>query len=262
MSNLREAQEKFGEMLLGDNADPARPLLVPYDELEGFGAEARLAVYRNNVISSLTEALAASFPALHRLVGEGFFAYLSVEFIKAHPPKQARLSVYGAELPDFLEKFPGASDHPYLPDVARLEYFWLQAYHAPGPVPLKLQELQKLSPDDFETLRLDLHLSRYFMVSEYPVAAIWEANRADEDNKEEQNISLDQGGDHILIIRPRLEVEVRTLTPAAYALLKALDEGRTLVAAYEAAAEVDRAFDLQSTLQQLFAGETFTAYHL
>ncbi len=262
MPDLRECQGCFGEMLLGENTDPARPLLIPYDELEGYGAEARLAVYRNNVVSSLTEALAANFPAIHTLVGAGFFGFLSSEFIKAHPPREARLSVYGAEFADFLAGFPAASAHPYLPDVARLEYHWLQAYHAPDAPPLNLQDLQNLPPDAFENLRLTLHPSRYFLASDFPIAAIWEANRAEEQDKEEKHISLDQGGNHILIIRPRLEVEVRTLTPAAFALLEALESGKTLIDSYETAAEQDPVFDLQTSLQQLFAGETFTAFHL
>ena len=261
MSTLREYQDRFNEMLLGENVEAVRPLIVPYDELEGYGAEPRLAVYRNNVISSLTEALAANFPAVQRLVGEGFFAYLSSEFIKAHPPHVAHLSVYGKEFAEFINNFSAAAELIYLPDVARLEYHWLQAYHAPDTPPLDFKELQNLPPDAFDNLRLDLHPSRFFLVSDFPVAEIWARNRAPENAEEGKTISLDQGGDHILIIRPHLDVEVRTMTPAAFALLEALDLGKGLVEAYEAAAEIHLEFDLQTSLQQLFAGETFSAFH-
>ena len=63
-------------------------------------------------------------------------------------------------------------------------------------------------------------------------------------------------------IRPKAEVEVRTLSEAGYRFGQALSKGLALGAAWEAACSVDPDFDLQGHLAGLFAGGTFTGYRL
>lgn len=55
----------------------------------------RFAIYRNNSFISLTEALKATFPVTMKLADARFFAFAAHHFIKAHPPREARLSAYG-----------------------------------------------------------------------------------------------------------------------------------------------------------------------
>src|SRR4030067_705372 len=90
-----------------------------------FGGARLFQVYRNNVFLSLTGALAAVYPVVRRLVGEGFFDYLADSFIRAHRPGSGNLHDFGVELAEFLAGFPACAPHPYLADVARPEW----AYH-------------------------------------------------------------------------------------------------------------------------------------
>ena len=62
-------QLAFGAALL----DPDLPLPAGVTGPNGKKAQRRFAVYRNNVTVGLVDALAAIFPAIQRLVGEGFF---------------------------------------------------------------------------------------------------------------------------------------------------------------------------------------------
>src|SRR6266403_1205342 len=100
--------------IMGDGLDPA----------------ARLNIHRNHYISSLGEALKATYPVACRLVDERFFAYAASEYIKISPPRRVCLFEYGEGFPDFLAAFPACASLVYLADVARLEWLINAALHA------------------------------------------------------------------------------------------------------------------------------------
>lgn len=89
-----------------------------------------LAVQRNNVMISLVDALAHTFPVTLQLVGEEFFRAMAQVFVLAHPPRTRVLAHHGQALPSFIAQFPPAAGLPYLADVAQLEWQRLQALHA------------------------------------------------------------------------------------------------------------------------------------
>jgi hypothetical protein len=72
----------------------------------------RFAVYRNNVVVSLTEALRAGFPVVETLVGPRFFAAMAVAFLRQHPPKGRLVMLYGDALPQFIADFPPSPPIP------------------------------------------------------------------------------------------------------------------------------------------------------
>src|SRR5258708_29345053 len=91
MLALGEVQAAFRRALL-DGDDGALAALVAAD---GIAATERLAVYRNNVQISLTDALRDTFPAVCRLVDERFFAYAAHAFLTGPPPPRPVLAAYG-----------------------------------------------------------------------------------------------------------------------------------------------------------------------
>lgn len=107
--------------------------LPPPDGLSrpgGKPATRRFAVYRNNVAVSLVDALAAIYPTLQNLVGEEFFRAMAHAYVLHNLPTSPLLFTYGANFPAFIETFAPASALPFLPDVARVERAWLDAFHA------------------------------------------------------------------------------------------------------------------------------------
>src|SRR5919204_6104225 len=82
MPSLVEVQRQFADALLGVRADDAVAAVAG----DGVAPEARVAVYRHHVVSSLTAALRSTYPVVSRLVGDGFFAYAAREFITTHQP--------------------------------------------------------------------------------------------------------------------------------------------------------------------------------
>jgi hypothetical protein len=102
---------------------------------EGRPAGRRFNVYRNNVAASLTDALATGFPVIAKLLGEEFFRAMAGVFLRAHPPGDPRLQLWGGKFPGFLARFEPVAHLPYLPDMARLELGLRQSYHAADAAP-------------------------------------------------------------------------------------------------------------------------------
>ena len=115
MLTVRGLQQGFRRALL-DGDDAAITSLIDGDSAQARG---RIAIHRNNVLASLTRALADTFPVTCRLVDDRFFAYAADEFIRARPPTRACLADYGAEFPGFLGDFGACRTLAWLPDVAR-----------------------------------------------------------------------------------------------------------------------------------------------
>src|SRR5262245_41990171 len=140
---LPDLQRAMTERVLDRSPDPLDSMLLDHIDGGGLAPEQRLQVYRNNCLISLTDALKATYPVLHRLVGDGFFRTAAIAFIKAHPPREPRLSTYGAAFAAFLAQYPPASGLVYLPDVAKLEWALNSALHAPDVPALSPAELEQ-----------------------------------------------------------------------------------------------------------------------
>ena len=240
----RDLQSDFIRAVL----DPARAAPADVTSHTARRPVKRFDVYRNNVYFGLIEALAAQFPAIARLLGKEMFLNTAKAYIARHPPHSPLLFRYGEDFCGFLEAAAPLRDYPYLGDVARLEWLWMQAYHAPDAEPLGAEGLAQIPQDKLESVRLALHPSLRLLNSKYPVVSIRHTNLADE---EVAPVELSGAGDGALIIRTHLEVEVRRLHPGALGMFRRLQEGATLGEANAAVADQSKNFNLQLALTEL-----------
>lgn len=194
----------------------------------------RFAVYRNNVVVGLIDALAERFPVCLRLVGADFFRAMANVFVRASPPRSPILAEYGEDFTAFISDFEPARDLPYLADVARLEWAIGRAYHAVDASPLSLESLREFPADALGEAIFTLHPSAQLVCSRFPVLSIWTTNMFDEPVKE---VSLERGED-VLVLRPHLEVAAHLLPTGGHAFVAALMRGETLSAA-SAADQID-----------------------
>jgi Putative DNA-binding domain len=200
----------------------------------------RFAVYRNNVVMSLINALKVRFPATVRIVGEEFFAAMAQVFVTVQPPRSPILMFYGDDFPDFIAGFPPAADLPYLADVARIEAARTRAYHAADRAPIDAQVLQAVPLQALGALVLMLHPSVEIVRSPHPAVTLWAMNSGDAELAPIE----DWRGEDALIARPALDVEVRSLPAGAAAFVAALAAGVPLAAAAETALADNPQFDL------------------
>ncbi|MQX37715.1 DNA-binding domain-containing protein [Roseospira navarrensis] len=239
MADLATLQAAMARAVLGAD-DPALDAVI---DGKGLSPAQRVAIHRNNTLIGLTEALAATFPVVHTLVGEAFFAQAARAFIRAAPPTGPVLSAHGDGFPDFLAGFEPARALPYLPDVARLEWARSAALHAPDGVPVPHDTLAAVPPTLFPMARCAVHPSFRFVVSAWPVDRIWAMHQPDWPDGE--TVSLDEGGATILLCRAEHAVRMARADRGTLSLLFALDMGQTLGTAAEAAAAASRAPDEQ-----------------
>jgi hypothetical protein len=232
--------------------DPALPEPPGLQDPQGHPAGRRFAVYRNNVAVALTDALAASFPAIQALVGEAFFRAMAGIFLRRHPPRTPVLADWGDAMPGFLETFQPLADYPYLPDVARLELAIRQSYHAADGLPVAPEAFAKIPPDQLGDLRLTLAPSLRVVPSRWPLFDLWRAasTPGSEPGPDPQDI---------LITRPLYDPVAEMLPPGGAAFLAMISAGHPLAAALEAAGDN---FDLAATLSLLLAGGAITALTL
>lgn len=252
MLSLRELQAVVGAGILGDAPEKLRGVVRE----DGLAFDRRLQVYRNNNFISLTEVLKATFPVVCRLVDEQFFGYAADAFIRACPPRAACLSEYGDAFADFLAAFAPAQRLAYLPDVARLEWAINEAYFADDAPALDPARIAALPQERYGTLSFLLHPSCRLVGSAHPVDRIWQAHQPDGDL--DTPIDLAAGGCRLLVQRRGLDVQMTALDAAGHAFLAALEDGRSLQAAYETAAAIDGAFDLVAALAAHLARGTFS----
>ncbi|HWV52473.1 DNA-binding domain-containing protein [Pseudorhodoplanes sp.] len=249
---LGALQHDFSRALL----DPAQAVPAKLTSCTARHPLKRFAVYRNNVVVSLVNASRAKFPATERVVGEDFFAAMARVFVTAHPPHSKILHEYGDDFGDFVAAFAPAAEVPYLPDVARLETARTRAYHAADAVPLTATAFAEVDPCAAGALRIALHPSLRIVRSRYPVVTIWAMNAGE---AEPAPIDLDASED-ALILRPDLEVTVRTLPPGGASFLATLAIGAPLAEAAETAGAEDQHFDLIANLAGLIAAGGITAF--
>ena len=256
MPRLRELQTSFANCLFDANAESVLGII----DGEGFSPSQRMQIYRNNLFISLTDALQAVYPSVHRLVGEGFFKYLADSYIRAHPSQSGNLHDFGQELEAFIAGFEPATTVPYLADVARLEWDQHLVFHAAEHSPLDLRRLSAVPDEQRTELRFRFHPASKLMSSRYPVLTIWEA--CGDEQERTRTVSADKEGEQVLIIRRKEKVELHRLSGGEHTFLRFLKDGYRLGTAYERAAEVEKCFDLASTLQKHIALSTLVDWYI
>ena len=248
-------QRCFAEALL-DPEQACPPGLITWNASD---PARRFAVYRNNVIVSLVDALADTFAVTQDLVGEAFFRAMARVFAYTNPPTSRLLVFYGETFPEFIERFPPAASLPYLADVARLEFLRVRAYHAADVAPVRREDIVAVLADEdkLPDLGLALHPSLAVLDSAAAVVALWAAH---------QGIGalatlVPDVPETALIVRDGLDVEVMSIPRASGVFIKALKRGATLGDAMALAQRSDPDFDATLPLALLIQKSAITALY-
>lgn len=246
MLTLRELQSAFAQSVAGNAPDRLLQLV------DGRGSDpaALLAIYRNNVVTRLTDTLSGAFPVVYRLVDRGFFDYAVDAFLHQHLPTSGCLSEYGSDFPLFLAGFAPAAELEYLADVARLEWAIHELRHAAAPAPIAIAALAAM-PGDPSLFRLQLSTAVQFIASSYSIDQIWIAHQED---KAWDGLQLrDRAA--FLQIDGATTLRIVHLSPSTWEFRSRLAAHETLETAIATALTVSADFDPPSELAALFADD-------
>jgi hypothetical protein len=229
----------------------------------------RFAVYRNNVAVGLIGALEARYPVSRRIAGDDLFRAMARAFVHGHKPRSPVMIAYGGEFPEFVAdclaavepglrrtapEFKQRPDLAGLPDVARLENAWVQAYHAEDASLATVGELSSLSPDCLPGTRIAFHPAARLLRFATPAASVWAAAQSSIGPA----APTEEIGEDALVTRPDCDVRVRVLPPLGYDFALRLRDGATLIEA--AAALDDPAFDFGTHLVGLLESGAVAAF--
>lgn len=223
---LSQLQQMFFEAIHHNKLDTLEQEIVA----DNVTAPQRLLIYQRNVHSGVLNTLKRVYPAVMALVDERFFNYVATQFIERFPSRSGNLDDYGQEFANFLETFEAVRPLPYLPDVARLEWLYHQAYLAEDAPPIDQQKLSHIQPDQFDRLTFTLHPSVQLLRSDYPVDCYWKIATQPE-QQEDDSFQIPARAANIMIARPEYRVALITLDHTAFQLMQAFSQGKTLAEA-------------------------------
>ncbi len=242
---------EFAPALLDPDLDIPAGIVGP----EGDPAPKRFSVYRNNVVVSLMEAMAETFPSIKTIVGEENFATLTRLFITTHPPTSPMMQAYGEEFPQFIKSFAPLKNYPFLTDVAQVEISWIDAYHAADAPPLDGALLGEIEPDKLMDIRFDIHPATRLVTSSYDLLGLFLSRN---NSGAELNFDNSESIQSVLITRPHLSVETIRLDIAATAFFESLVRNNTLGNSVELAMKNDRNFDASATITLMLTSGAMT----
>jgi hypothetical protein len=250
MSRLFELQRAVQRSILTGDPKHAAMLVTA----DGLDPAARLRIHQHHLTITLTEALRAVYPVVHRLVGGRFFEHMAEEFCRAHPPTSPRLFEYGGAFAGFIEIHPRCRGVPYLADVARLEWAAAEALHAIDAVTAptcnaSIADALRHAPHE---LILIVSPSLRFVESPWPVDLIW--TRHQPEHPDPGHIDLNSADPaRLMVSRWDDTLVIERMASGDFAFRRALADGDKLIAAAERAFAADDAFDLPAAIRGLLS---------
>jgi hypothetical protein len=242
MSEARAFQDAFGAALEFD-----------WPPACGDPAMARaIAVHRNTSVRAALDALGDNYPVVRAMVADEAFFACAGAYVKARPPRDPRLCVFGDAFAEHLRDYAPFASAPYLGDVAELERRCVEAlFAADAPV---------LRGEDFAGgvdpgVCLSLHPAVRFAAFAHPAVSLWLAHQDDAPANALE--SLVWSAETALVTRPADALQVVAVDGAAVAFLTACARDGALGAAALAAARTGG--DVAQTFAALIGAGAFTS---
>jgi Putative DNA-binding domain len=220
MASLRKLQLDMQSYLLGaDNriADAIvdAPPLPPGE---------RLAIYRNGYRVRLLDALDATYPILHAVLGDDDFVAAGEAFIASLPSVHRSIRWYGSELPQFLADSAPYSDQPIFAELAQLEWTLSEVFDSADVPSVTRADLAGVDPMAWSGLTLEFHPSLRRLQFEWNTVAVWQDMSRGE---MPANPTPSERPVPWLLWRQDLQNYFRSLTPDEEAALGAAHDGCT-----------------------------------
>jgi len=259
MSDLEKLQNTFIDDCLSGKLKEGEVRMEPYLDSSVLSAKAQMEIYQDSALGNINHAMKQTYDVLERLVGERFFAHIIDNFVLEYRPTSGDMADFGEELPEFLKNFKPAQDHPYLSDVAKLEWLFKESANADREQIIDATSFSNVPAERYMDLKFTVHVSVNIMQSKYPVLHIWQSNK---DNDGIEEIDLDEGGDTLLMVCPQNKVNIHRIIKAEKIFIENLQKGHTLFEAFEYSVGEDESFDMQESLNRFLSYGVFSSVFL
>ncbi|MDB4933869.1 MAG: hypothetical protein JWP87_841 [Labilithrix sp.] len=235
--SLRDVQVWMVGAITGKDADANAKDVEKYVTASArLSAAGRFDVYRSGYHARLYECLLDDYPVLAAILSrldsgeDDQFAALCRAYVDRHPSASPNLNGFGRHMPAFcrevkLERFPGFDAlRVFASELAALEWALVEVLHAETAPPLEIAALQALPPEAWAGARFIKSEGLRVFRFEYPVNAVFIANRIDEIVPEVPAPSPNA----IAVYRKDMLLWRMELTPAMLGVLEPLLAGKSL----------------------------------
>ncbi len=186
-----------------------------------------LEIYRQSVLGNHLSAFAEIYPVISQLVGESFFEHVFGQYFNSNQHQSYDVSDYGEHFGDFLDGFKACDPLPYLPDVARLEWFCHKACLGPSYLVDSFEALTLMDEQTLQRVCFKMPPSSFLIESSYPILEIYEINQLDKSDVAPIDISQ-KGGCQLFVWRSGLDLRIDLLSKLEYFYLDCCQKGWTL----------------------------------
>lgn len=247
---LRELQVQFSEAIRAPQLDELD--FLKQIESNHLSATERVEIYRHNYRENLKQSLKKIFPICEQLVGLDFFEMLAHFYRVAQVEVDADIVNYTRQFPRFLSQFEAAQGLPYLPDVARLELAWYDAFLSPD-CDFNPHRFASIQESQLEHVVFHLKPSCQLIQSNYPLDQIWQIHQPDFNGN--QQVNLDDGGCQLMVFRHGVTIHIDSISLDVYQFLSACRQQLTLAEIQEKYPQYDYANILTEVIKCGYLGE-------
>ncbi len=201
---LAELQLALQDFVLDKKVDASALTL----ETPNFSKQERLQIYYEAYRLRLIDALRNDYPALEAYVGDDEFIALATEFIAEYPSHHPSLRWLGEKLPNFLRNHEHWEEHIEAVELAEFEWQQVMAFDAADISLASIDELRTLLPEQWMTLKLELHPSLQLIHCYSNAPTLWNALTKD---KSAIAVELTRTAQAWLMWRENLQVVYRPI---------------------------------------------------
>lgn len=189
-----------------------------------FPATERLLLYRNTSLTAHINALSESFLVCKQILGDKYFKAMASIYVKEHPSLDPDLNQYGAEFSDWLEIFTQEhkelEEYNYLPDLAKLEWYWQLAFYNEEEKPFNFSGFSQIDEELQAKLVFELNPTLFLLTSEHPIHAIWLQHKFEQHLDSEIESCLET--QHLCVYRENLKIHIELLDKPIFKLIESI----------------------------------------
>lgn len=216
MQTLKKTQSDFLLSILKNQPFDAikNPVLIKDETLH---------FYQDMFFTRLSKLLRHIYPVACAVVNEENFLLLAQQFIIQHPPAHPNIIEYGHLFNDFLIFNYFEKNHPFLPDLTRLEWAWYATFHGKTNNKHDLNTLLTIINKEQEETLLSLPANAKLLRLNYAVYELWLDHQLD------HPLSPPTSDKNYLILWQEEEkIKIEKLLPEEFLLLKLIEKNKTL----------------------------------
>lgn len=217
---LRELQTHLQTHLLTDDLAIMQHVVEPQTD----SSEARLLIYNNAYHGRLLEALEKTYAVLQHYLGDDVFFEMGYAYIAVYPSHYFSIDRFTENLSQFLAATNPYKQQPYLSELAHFISALSETITAADAPVLTTDDIAKIPPEAWSTMRLQLHPSVELITYHWNVHAIWQSVLA----QQEPPVPTSQTElGHYVVWRKGIESFYELLNTQEASMLQALQQGLT-----------------------------------